>query len=140
MAAPIRKQHVDYSVYLVTDSSPGILGTVRDLCEDVVAPAVASGVTCVQYREKKADTNAMVAMGRRLHAVTRARGVPLLINDRVDVALAVGCEGVHIGQDDMGELFFPFFPTTVFIVWIRRECDVTILWSVRNIRNLLSPS
>lgn len=43
-------------------------------------------------------------MARRLHAVTKKYNVPLLINDRIDVALAVGCEGVHIGQDDLGML------------------------------------
>ncbi|KAK1598734.1 hydroxyethylthiazole kinase [Colletotrichum navitas] len=90
---------VDYSLYLVTDSTPAILGD-RDLAS-VVAAAVRGGVTVVQYRDKTSDTGALVANARRLHAVTRAAGVPLLINDRVDVALAVGCEGVHIGQDDM---------------------------------------
>jgi thiamine-phosphate diphosphorylase / hydroxyethylthiazole kinase len=92
---------VDYSLYLVTDSTPAILGD-RDLCE-VVEAALRGGVTCVQYREKKADTGDMVATARRLHELTRRFQVPLLINDRVDVALAIGCEGVHIGQDDIGE-------------------------------------
>jgi len=91
---------VDYSLYLVTDSTPAILGS-RDLVE-VVEAALAGGVTLVQYREKVCDTGAMIATGRKLHAVTQKYNVPLLINDRVDVALAVGCEGVHIGQDDVG--------------------------------------
>lgn len=91
---------VDYSLYLVTDSTPALLGE-RDLVE-VVEAALAGGVTIVQYRDKVNDTGAMVATGRRLHGVTRKYNVPLLINDRVDVALAVGCEGVHIGQDDLG--------------------------------------
>lgn len=91
---------VDYSLYLVTDSTPAILGE-RDLAE-VVEAALAGGVTIVQYRDKVSDTGAMVATGRKLHSVTRKYNVPLLINDRVDVALAVGCEGVHIGQDDLG--------------------------------------
>ncbi|KZL83820.1 hydroxyethylthiazole kinase [Colletotrichum incanum] len=90
---------VDYSLYLVTDSTPAILGD-RDLAS-VVAAAVRGGVTVVQYRDKTSDTGALVANAKRLHEITRAAGVPLLINDRVDVALAVGCEGVHIGQDDM---------------------------------------
>ncbi|WYZ40387.1 hypothetical protein EsH8_IV_000728 [Colletotrichum jinshuiense] len=93
------KPQVDYSLYLVTDSTPAILGD-RDL-SSVVAAAVKGGVTIVQYRDKTSDTGDLVANARKLHAVTRAHGVPLLINDRVDVALAVGCEGVHIGQDDM---------------------------------------
>ncbi|KAI0480661.1 TMP-TENI-domain-containing protein [Xylariaceae sp. FL0804] len=96
----MRKGEVDYQLYLVTDSTPAILGVDRDLCA-VVEAALAGGVTVVQYRDKTSDTGALVATARRLHAATRRRGVPLLINDRVDVALAVGCEGVHIGQDDM---------------------------------------
>lgn len=94
------KPDVDYSLYLVTDSTLAILGAGRDLAA-VVEAAVRGGVTCVQLRDKTADTGELVAAGRRLHGVCRAAGVPLLINDRVDVALAVGCEGVHVGQDDM---------------------------------------
>ncbi|KAF6830531.1 hydroxyethylthiazole kinase [Colletotrichum plurivorum] len=93
------KPQVDYSLYLVTDSTPAILGD-SDLAS-VVAAAVKGGVTCVQYRDKTSDTGDLVAVAKKLHEITSAHGVPLLINDRVDVALAVGCEGVHIGQDDM---------------------------------------
>jgi len=91
---------VDYSLYLVTDSTAAILGN-KDLVA-VVEAALAGGVTVVQYRDKISDTADLVSTARRLHAVTRKYSVPLLINDRVDVALAVGCEGVHIGQDDLG--------------------------------------
>ncbi|KAG4438835.1 hypothetical protein IFR05_005675 [Cadophora sp. M221] len=90
---------VDYSLYLVTDSTYAILGD-RDLAE-VVEAALQGGVTLVQYRDKVSDTGLLVSTARKLHAVTRKHNVPLLINDRVDVALAVGCEGVHIGQDDL---------------------------------------
>ncbi|OJK03531.1 hypothetical protein ASPACDRAFT_111336 [Aspergillus aculeatus ATCC 16872] len=90
---------LDLSVYLVTDSTPAILKG-RDLCT-VVEEALKGGVTIVQYREKKADTGAQIVTARKLHQITKAYGVPLLINDRVDVALAVGAEGVHLGQDDM---------------------------------------
>ncbi|OLN94045.1 putative thiamine biosynthetic bifunctional enzyme [Colletotrichum chlorophyti] len=93
------KHKVDYSLYLVTDSTPAILGS-RDLAA-IVADAVRGGVSVVQYRDKKSDTGELVKTARLLHDITRAHNVPLLINDRVDVALAVGCEGVHIGQDDM---------------------------------------
>lgn len=102
--------NVDYSLYLVTDSTPAILGD-RDLI-DVVEAALEGGVTLVQYRDKVSDTVHLVATARKLHAVTKKHRVPLLINDRVDVALAVGCEGVHIGQDDLGE--WP--PAAVFTV------------------------
>jgi thiamine-phosphate diphosphorylase len=62
-----------------------------------------AGVTVVQYRDKKSDTGAQIETARKLHRITQAHGVPLIINDRVDVALAVGAEGVHLGQDDMGK-------------------------------------
>lgn len=94
------RNSVNYAVYLVTDSTPAILGD-RDLCE-VVEASVKGGTTIVQLRDKTSDTGDMIAMGKKLHAITKKYNVPLLINDRVDVALAVGCEGVHIGQDDMG--------------------------------------
>jgi thiamine-phosphate diphosphorylase / hydroxyethylthiazole kinase len=57
----------------------------------------------VQYRNKTSDTGALIHTARELHNVTKAANIPLIINDRVDVALAVGAEGVHIGQDDMGK-------------------------------------
>jgi thiamine-phosphate diphosphorylase/hydroxyethylthiazole kinase len=91
---------VDYSLYLVTDSTPAILGE-RDLVE-VVEAALEGGVTLVQYRDKISDTALLVSTARKLHLVTRRHNVPLLINDRVDVVLAVECEGVHVGQDDLG--------------------------------------
>ncbi|KAK4540201.1 hypothetical protein LTR36_009699 [Oleoguttula mirabilis] len=90
---------VDYSLYLVTDSTPPILGD-KDLVA-VVKAAVEGGATIVQYRDKTSDTAELVQIARELHKVTKAAGVPLLINDRVDVALAAGVEGVHVGQDDM---------------------------------------
>ncbi|KAI1742310.1 Hydroxyethylthiazole kinase family-domain-containing protein [Xylaria scruposa] len=95
----MRKDNMDYSLYLVTDSTPAILGS-KDICE-VVEAALRGGVTCVQYRDKTSDTGVLVQTARKLHAITQKYNIPLLINDRVDVALSVGCEGVHIGQDDL---------------------------------------
>jgi thiamine-phosphate diphosphorylase/hydroxyethylthiazole kinase len=69
---------------------------------EVVEAALEGGVTLVQYRDKISDTALLVSTARKLHLVTRKHNVPLLINDRVDVALAVECEGVHVGQDDLG--------------------------------------
>lgn len=96
----MRASEVDYSLYLVTDSTPAILGD-KDLVS-VVEGACKGGTTIVQYRDKTSDTGHLIEIAKKLHAVTRRYNVPLLINDRVDVALAVGCEGVHIGQDDIG--------------------------------------
>ncbi|MCS7082901.1 MAG: thiamine phosphate synthase [Bacteroidetes bacterium] len=84
-------------LYLVTDRE--LIGN-RPL-EEVVLEAVRGGVKMVQLREKRASTRQYVELAERLHALLRPLGVPLIINDRVDVALAVGAEGVHIGQQDM---------------------------------------
>lgn len=92
---------VDYGVYLVTDSTPAVLGA-RSLAH-VVEASLRGGASVVQYRDKDGAREAVVRTARELHAIARRFGVPLLINDRVDVAVEVGCEGVHIGQDDMGE-------------------------------------
>lgn len=97
----MKASEVDYSLYLVTDSTAAILGD-RDLAS-VVEDACKGGTTVVQYRDKTSDTGDLVKIAKKLHAVTQKFNVPLLINDRVDVALAVGCEGVHIGQDDIGK-------------------------------------
>lgn len=58
-------------------------------------------MTIVQYRDKTSDTGALISTAKLLHEKCKQHNIPLLINDRVDVALAVGCEGVHLGQDDM---------------------------------------
>lgn len=84
-------------LYLVTDR-PLSLG--RPL-EEIVAEAVAGGVTMVQLREKEAPTGEFVALAKSLKALLAPLGVPLIINDRVDVALAADADGVHIGQSDM---------------------------------------
>lgn len=91
------KPLVDVSLYLVTDRP---LANGRRLAE-VVRSAVAGGVTCVQLREKDATTREFIALARELVATLQPLGVPLIINDRVDVALAVGAAGVHLGQGDM---------------------------------------
>lgn len=91
------KPQVDLSLYLVTDSSMCTkMGFV-----DMVSAAVKGGVTLVQMREKHASTREFVEKARRVKALLDERSIPLLINDRVDVALAVGAAGVHIGQSDM---------------------------------------
>jgi thiamine-phosphate pyrophosphorylase len=87
----------DLLVYLVTDRS---LCRGRSL-EEVVAQAAEGGCTMVQLREKEADTGEFVQLARALHKLLKPLSIPLLINDRVDVALAAGVEGVHVGQSDM---------------------------------------
>ena len=84
-------------LYLVTD---------RDLCgnntlEDVVLRAVQGGASYVQLREKNMTTRKFIEEARGIKKILAPFAVPLIINDRIDVALAIGAEGVHVGQDDM---------------------------------------
>ena len=86
-----------YRLCLVTDR--GLAGS-RALTQ-IVAAAVAGGVSMVQLREKTLDTRAFVEEARALKALLAPLNVPLLINDRLDVALACDADGVHVGQSDM---------------------------------------
>lgn len=87
----------DLKLYLVTDRD---LAGERDIA-DIVRQAVEGGVTMVQLREKKISTREFIALALRLKETLKPYGVPLVINDRVDVALASDADGVHIGQSDM---------------------------------------
>ena len=84
-------------LYLVTDR--GLCGS-RSL-EDVAHQALLGGAVCIQLREKEMPTRFFVEEARRMKVLTTRFRVPLIINDRLDVALASGADGVHIGQDDM---------------------------------------
>jgi len=96
---PTKHLKPNLALYLVTDS--GLLAKGKDFVEHI-KDAVRGGVTIVQLREKQLETRAFIELGMRVHRITKAAGIPLLINDRIDVALAVGCEGVHIGWKDCG--------------------------------------
>ncbi|OCH13647.1 thiamine-phosphate diphosphorylase [Aliivibrio sp. 1S165] len=85
-----------YTLYLVTDDQQDI----DTLCH-VVAEAIKGGVTMVQIREKHGDVRAFIERSLAIKKVLKDSGVPLIINDRVDVALAVQADGVHLGQSDM---------------------------------------
>lgn len=89
--------NLDLSIYLVTDR-PLSLG--RDM-EWIVEEAVKGGATVVQLREKDCSTREFVELARRLKKTLAPYHVPLIINDRIDVALAADADGVHIGQSDM---------------------------------------
>lgn len=73
----------------------------RDLAEMARAAAMG-GATILQYRDKSGDVRAMIDNVRAVRAALEGSNVPLLVNDRVDVALATGADGVHVGQTDMG--------------------------------------
>jgi thiamine-phosphate pyrophosphorylase len=87
---------VDLRLYALVD--PAVAGG-RKLAD--LAGLIAGSVTLVQLRDKHGSTRAMVEEARSLRGVLEPAGVPLLINDRVDVALAAEADGVHIGQEDM---------------------------------------
>jgi thiamine-phosphate pyrophosphorylase len=91
------KTPLPLGLYLVTDRA---LARGRPL-EDIVAAALRGGVTMVQLREKTCSTREFMELAERILPLTRARRIPLIINDRVDVALAVDADGVHLGQSDM---------------------------------------
>lgn len=101
-------------LYLVTDSA---LSRGRSLLE-VVEAAVQGGVSCVQLREKHLPTRDFVAQALALRPLLQRHRVPLVINDRIDVALACEADGVHLGQSDMPvEAARRLLPAQVFIGW-----------------------
>lgn len=95
--ANMKLQEIDYSLYLVTDR---ILARGRSTSA-IVQAAIRGGVTCVQLREKECSTLEFIQQARDLKEYLKGQGIPLIINDRVDVALAVKADGVHLGQRDM---------------------------------------
>lgn len=89
---------VDYSLYFVTD--PGMVPENSTFL-DQVKKAVDNGATIVQLREKDILTLDFVERAKKVLEITRPKNIPLIINDRIDVALAVDADGVHVGQDDL---------------------------------------
>ncbi len=85
-----------YRLYLVTDDQQDIV-----TLKHVVRKAVEGGVTMVQVREKHGDVRAFIERAQAVKEILKDTKVPLIINDRVDVALAVDADGVHLGQSDM---------------------------------------
>ena len=96
MSGP-RSGAVDLSLYLVTDTRQcGRRGVPA-----VVAAAVAGGATAVQVRDKDASRRELLALVRAVQAAVAGTGVPVIVNDAVDVALLAGADGVHVGQEDL---------------------------------------
>ena len=90
-------KHLDTSLYFITDST--------DLSEEEflrrTEEALQGGVTLLQLREKNRTTREYLSLAEKVHELTRRYGVPLLIDDRLDVAMAMDAEGVHLGQSDL---------------------------------------
>ena len=93
----MKQNNLSYKMYLVTDLFEG---TEEELLAKV-EKALEGGVTLVQLREKEADGKEFYERALRLKKLLDRFHVPLIINDRVDIALAVGAFGVHVGQDDL---------------------------------------
>lgn len=91
------KPGIDYSLYLVTDRE---LMNASSL-DVAVEAAVRGGCTVVQLREKSASSREFLECALRVKRATDRHGVPLIVNDRVDIALAVDAAGVHVGQSDL---------------------------------------
>ncbi|MEJ1161663.1 thiamine phosphate synthase [Prosthecomicrobium sp. N25] len=87
----------DLRLYLVTDP---VLAGPRGVV-DTVKAAIEGGVTMVQLRDPVSPTRVLVEQARFLKQILAPRGIPLILNDRVDVALAADADGVHVGQNDM---------------------------------------
>lgn len=88
---------LDTSLYFITDST----GFTEEEFLRRTEAALQGGVTFLQIREKDRSTREYIALAEKVHALTRKYNVPLIIDDRVDVALAMDAEGVHVGQSDM---------------------------------------
>ncbi len=92
----IRKNR-DFTLYLVTDRRWLGERTLWDSVEE----AIRGGVTLVQLREKEISSKEFLELAQRVKEVTDRQGIPLIINDRIDIALAMGADGVHVGPEDL---------------------------------------
>ena len=91
------KHGIDYSLYLCTDWRLMTSPTIEASAES----ALRGGTTVIQLREKDCSSREFYELGLRVKKITDAYHAPLIINDRVDIALAVGAAGVHVGQGDL---------------------------------------
>ena len=91
------RQKLELTLYLVTDRRP-LCGRCLEEC---VEQAILGGATCVQLREKEISSSEYLDLASKVKAVTDQYGIPLIINDRVDIALAVNAAGVHLGPEDL---------------------------------------
>ncbi|MDQ6602350.1 MAG: thiamine phosphate synthase [Chloroflexota bacterium] len=88
---------LDLSLYVILDRD----FTAGRALAEVATAAIRGGATALQLRDKSSDLHRFYTDATELLAIARAAGVPLIVNDRVDVALAVGADGVHVGEDDV---------------------------------------
>ncbi|MCS8592338.1 thiamine phosphate synthase [Enterococcus faecium] len=91
------KLNIDYRLYLVTD--PHLFST--NTLTEAIEQAIEGGVTLVQLREKELDSGPFYEEALEIKQLTKSQNIPLIINDRVDIALACDADGIHIGQSDL---------------------------------------
>lgn len=87
----------DSTMYFITDST----GFTEEEFLKRIKSALMGGVTLIQLREKDKSTREYLSLAKKVHELTQGFGVPLIIDDRIDIALAAGSEGVHLGNEDM---------------------------------------
>ena len=93
----MKKSEIDYTLYLCTDRKLMSTNTL----EEAVEQAILGGCSLIQLREKQSSSREFFEMAKRIKAITDRYRVPLIINDRIDIALAVDAAGVHLGQEDI---------------------------------------
>ena len=90
-------KNFDTTLYFITDST----GFSEEEFLHRVEEALKGGATLLQLREKDKTTREYISLAEKVHEITKKYNVPLVIDDRIDVAMAVNAEGVHLGQSDM---------------------------------------
>lgn len=90
-------KNFDTRLYFITDST----NLEENIFLNKVEEALKGGVTLLQLREKEKTTREYIDLATKVHKITKKYGVPLIIDDRIDVAMAVDAEGIHLGQSDM---------------------------------------
>lgn len=93
----MKKSNIDYSLYLCTDRSLMSTKTI----EEAVELSIKGGCTVIQLREKNCSSKEFYEIAQNVKAITNKYKIPLIINDRVDIAMAIDADGVHIGQSDL---------------------------------------
>ena len=117
-------KHLDTSLYFITDST----GLSEEEFLRRTEEALRGGVTLLQLREKNRTTREYMSLAEQVHGLTRRYGVPLLIDDRLDVAMAVDAEGVHLGQSDLPihvarRIVGAIYPTTTKVKTVLTSTD-----------------
>jgi len=117
-----RRPASPYGLYLVIDPDHAAGDVIQTALD-----AFDNGVTCVQVRWKTATDRQFVELARAIHECSRPRGIPMIVNDRLDIALVVGAEGVHLGIDDVPVQDVRRIGGTEFLIGYSPETDSQIV-------------